>query len=42
MGRKYTHEQKLQYLKDGYEFVRSGNGSESRKASFRYLACPTK
>jgi hypothetical protein len=27
MGRKYTHEQKLQYLRDGYEFVRSGNGT---------------
>ena len=26
MSRKYTHEQKLQYLKDGYEFVRSGKG----------------
>ncbi len=26
MDRKYTHEQKLQYLKDGYEFVRSGKG----------------
>jgi transposase-like protein len=24
MDRKYTHEQKLQYLRDGYEFVRSG------------------
>ena len=27
MRRTYTHEQKLQYLKDGYEFVRSGNGT---------------
>ena len=27
MLRTYTHEQKLQYLKDGYEFVRSGNGT---------------
>jgi len=26
MGRIFTHEQKLQYLKDGYEFVRSGKG----------------
>ena len=27
MRRTYTHEQKLQYLRDGYEFVRSGNGT---------------
>jgi hypothetical protein len=27
MGRKFTHKQKLQYLKDGYEFVHSGNGT---------------
>ncbi|HOE90039.1 MAG TPA: hypothetical protein PLF67_08255 [Sphaerochaeta sp.] len=27
MLRTYTHEQKLQYLKDGYEFVRSGSGT---------------
>ena len=27
MDRKYTHKQKLQYLRDGYEFVRSGNGT---------------
>ena len=26
MRRTYTHEQKLQYLRDGYEFVRSGKG----------------
>jgi len=26
MGRIFTHEQKLQYLKDGYVFVRSGKG----------------
>jgi len=27
MDRKYTHKQKLQYLRDGYEFVRSGSGT---------------
>ena len=27
MGRIFTHEQKFQYLRDGYEFVRSGNAT---------------
>ena len=27
MSRKFTHEQKLQYLREGYEFVHSGNGT---------------
>lgn len=27
MSRKFTHEQKLQYLRDGYEFVHPGKDS---------------
>lgn len=27
MGRIFTHEQKLQYLRNGYVFVRSGKGT---------------